>query len=183
MSAAPIPYQTAHPFALLQALERRLQAGANVAAAGGPVTWDGLAFRVRNQWCVAPAGEIREVLPLPGHTRIPGAKPWLMGLANLRGVIVPLIDLAAFLGMAKSPSLPTSRLLLLNSSREPLGFLVDEAAGQRRFSANEQCHDALDEAPAFRDVALGAFERNGTVQLAISLRRLAASEGFAHAGW
>lgn len=172
------------PFALLQALERRVHTGSIAVAAGsGPQTWDGLAFRVRGQWCAAPAGEVREVLPIPAHTRVPGAKPWLLGLANVRGVILPLLDLGAFLGLPKVVPQPVSRVLILNSLREPVGFLVDEAAGQRRFTAAEQNHEAVELAVAFAPHALGAFERNGVTQLALSLRRIAACEEFAHAGW
>ncbi len=182
MSAA-LSFDVGNPFSLLLALERRLQSGAANAAGGGPVTWDGLAFRVRNQWCLSPAGEVREVLPLPTHTRVPGARPWLLGLANMRGAIVPLIDLGGFLGMPKTLPQPAARVLVLNSARDPLGFLVDEAAGLRRFSAAEQRHEALGSAEAFAPYALGAFERAGAVQLALSLRKIAASEGFANGGW
>jgi len=172
------------PFALLQALERRIRTGSiAISSDGGPQTWDGLAFRVRQQWCAAPSGEVREVLPVPSYSRIPGAKPWLLGLANVRGAILPMVDLGAALKLPRMVSQPLSRLLILSSARDPIGFLVDETAGQRRFAPAEQHHEALTVATPFSPFALGAFERAGVVQLAISLKRLAGSEELADAGW
>ena len=43
--------------------------------------------------------ETREVLGYPAAiTRIPGAKSWVKGLANVRGQLLPMLDLRQFLG-------------------------------------------------------------------------------------
>ena len=82
---------------------------------------------------LASAGEIfsvSDVLPVP-HTR-----PWFLGVANLRGVLHGVVDMAAFLGLrpAALPEGPRdqARLLALNPA---LGahsaLLVDRLAGLR----------------------------------------------------
>lgn len=171
-----------NPFALLAALEARGRVTrADVAGQQGEV-WLGLGFRLRGQWCVAPRDDVREIIPLPSLSRAPGAKPWLMGVANVRGSILAVADLAVFLGLARQPPQSTSRVLILNSSRLPVGLLVDEVAGYRPFTPGEQRHARVASAGAISPWLLGAFERGGEVWHAFSLHRLAAAPEFLHAG-
>jgi hypothetical protein len=89
------------PFDLLRELERRsMAAAAGIGAGGGTVEeWVGVGFRVGDEQFVMARDEIREVLMVPpAVTRVPGAKPWLKGLANVRGHLLPLADLREFLG-------------------------------------------------------------------------------------
>jgi len=72
------------PFELLFALENRLRAARLDIAAGQTQSWTGLGFRLRQHWLVAPREDVREVITVPKVTRVPGAKPWLLGVANAR---------------------------------------------------------------------------------------------------
>ena len=48
---------------------------------------------------MASREQVREVLMLPDAvTRVPGAKRWLLGIANLRGQLLPLVDVKLLLG-------------------------------------------------------------------------------------
>jgi twitching motility protein PilI len=74
------------PFELLEELERRSRAA--FAGKGG--------FRIGQEQFVASRDQVGEVLMLPeSMTRVPGAKRWMLGIANLRGHLLPLVDLAA----------------------------------------------------------------------------------------
>ncbi|NIW97783.1 MAG: chemotaxis protein CheW, partial [Phycisphaerae bacterium] len=66
-------------------------------------------------------------------TRIPSAKPWLMGIANLRGTVITIVDLAHFL--ERNPILPakTNRIIVARSGDWHYGLLVDEVIGMRHF--------------------------------------------------
>src|SRR5581483_4275050 len=88
----------AQPFELLYALENRLRAARLDIAAGQTQSWTGLGFRLGEHWLVAPREDVREVITLPKVTRVPGAKPWLLGVANVRGNLLPVTDLAQMLG-------------------------------------------------------------------------------------
>ena len=48
-------------------------------------SWSGIGFRLGEHWYVAPMGEVSEVLHEPRFTQLPGVKPWVKGVANLRG--------------------------------------------------------------------------------------------------
>ena len=64
--------------------------------------WSGIAFRVGSNAYVAPMGEVAEVLHEPRCTLMPGVKPWVKGVANLRGRLLPVMDLGGFLGLELS---------------------------------------------------------------------------------
>ena len=123
------------------------------------------------------------VLPPPELTHIPAAQDWLLGVANVRGSLLPVCDLRLLAGYPVSPRTRSSRVIVLNSDRVPLGFLVDEVAGHRQFVPVDQKHRLADEAPApLADWLLGAFVRDGEAWRILSLQKLARAETLAQAG-
>ena len=96
-------------------------------------TWSGIGFRLAGQWYVAPMGEVAEVLPQPHTTRLPGVKPWVVGVANLRGRLLPVIDLCGFFGQALSTARKQRRVLVVDRADLFVGLLVDEVMGLQHF--------------------------------------------------
>ncbi len=171
------------PFELLAHLESRVQITRPDVVRRRSDVWLGLGFRVRGHWCVAPREDVREIIPLPSMTRAPGAKPWLMGVANVRGGILAVADLAQFLGLPRKAPQSTTRVLIFNSTKMPVGILVDEVAGYRQFSMSDQRHPRMAEAGPLAPYLLGAFEREEQPWFAFSLHKLSESLEFAHAGY
>lgn len=172
-----------HPFELLQQLETRLRAARLDVVAGQAEAWVGLGFRVADFWLTSPKEDVREVINPPRLTRVPNAKPWLTGVANVRGELLPVIDLRQFLGLPPSETLRAQRVLVFNSERVPAGFLVDEVAGYRQFTSGEQRSEVQDGKDNLRPYLLGGFVREGTPWLAFSLHKVAQSDTFKHAGY
>jgi twitching motility protein PilI len=170
------------PFELLFALENRLRAARLDIAAGQTQSWTGLGFRLRQHWLVAPREDVREVITLPKMTRVPGAKPWLMGVANVRGSLLPVTDLAQMLGDARVPEHRDQRVLVFNSDRVPAGVLVDEVAGYRQFAPSDQRHELARESGDLEPFLLGGFSREGRNWLVLSLHKLTGSQTFTVAG-
>lgn len=171
------------PYELLAALDARLQATAAAGAAGeAQDVWTGLGYRVGDRQMVTPRADVREVLTPPEYTRVPGAKPWLLGIANVRGDLLPLIDLKRLLGGESTAVLRNTRVLVYNADEVPAGFLVDEVAGFRRFNPPDQRHELVPaEGDALHPYLLGAFVRDGQLWLAMSLSRLVTSPVFQNA--
>lgn len=168
------------PLAMLRALEAQLQAQRDGAgdAAGRSQGWTGLGFRIGSRWFVAPRGDVREVIAPPPVTRIPNAKAWLSGLANVRGELLAIVDLARFFDLPPPDDPRGRRVLVLNSRAAPAGLLVDEIAGYRQFVAADQRNALKLDAAPFSPYLLGAFVRDGQPWYAFSLHRLAQSEAY-----
>jgi twitching motility protein PilI len=128
-----------HPFELLQEMERRSRAAhAGQGAGAAPEEWVGVGFRIGEEPFVAARDQVREVLMLPDTmTRVPGAKRWLLGIANLRGQLLPLVDVKLLLGSGRTTLRRNTRVISVNHREVPAGLVVDEVLGFRRFANSE----------------------------------------------
>lgn len=70
---------------------------------------------------------VREVLPLADFTVVPGAPDFVVGVTNLRGEILTVIDLRRFFGLAVKGVSDLSRLIVLGRDGAEIGVLADEA--------------------------------------------------------
>ena len=59
--------------------------------------WRGVGYRLGKRRFVSSFDEIVEIITLPGVTPVPGANPWMLGVANVRGNLIPVVDLKQFL--------------------------------------------------------------------------------------
>ena len=113
------------PFDLLRELERRSKV-ALAGASGDDVDidaeeWVGIGFRLADEQFIVARDDIREVLMVPALiARVPGAKPWIRGLANVRGQLLPIIDLKSFLGAGRFSGQRDARVLVMQG-RRPVG--------------------------------------------------------------
>lgn len=172
------------PFGLLQTLDGRLQRARLDRIAGRADRWTGLSLRLAGRDCLVPQREIREVIVRPQLTRIPNARPWLLGLANVRGSLLTLLDPALLAGLPAAAPTRHTRVAVLNSERESLGFVVDEVHGYRSFSVADQSPATeSDHEDAFASCRLGGFERDGQRWTVISFMRLLQLPQARQAGW
>ncbi|MBT8132207.1 MAG: chemotaxis protein CheW [Gammaproteobacteria bacterium] len=171
------------PFELLQELERRSRAAAvGIDTPGGSKDeWVGVAFRIGGHQLLAAREEVREVLPIPAATRVPGAVYWIRGLANVRGLLLPLTDLRAFLDSETIRDTRSTRVLIVNHRQIPTGLIVDEVMGFRRFSAAERAPSSEVSGHEYEAFITGAYSRDGEVTPVIGLTALVESERFLQA--
>src|SRR6202051_4220114 len=84
----------------------------SVAESSAGQEWVGVAFRMGGETCLVAREETREVLGYPAVvTRIPGAKGWVKGLANIRGLLMPMLDLRQFLGSGATVARRNTRIV------------------------------------------------------------------------
>ncbi|MFJ3485715.1 chemotaxis protein CheW [Pseudomonas sp. NPDC090202] len=128
--------QSQTAFQLLLDIDQRCRS----LAAGLPLQetrqqgWSGIGFRMGERFYVAPMGEVDEILHEPRYTPLPGVKPWVKGIANLRGRLLPIMDLYAFFGHELSPLRKQRRVLVVDDQEVFVGLLVDEVSGMQHFS-------------------------------------------------
>jgi len=149
------------PFELLAEIERRSrQAHSGQGSGTGPAEWVGVGFRIGEEQFVAARDHVREVLMLPDDmTRVPGSRRWLLGIANLRGHLLPLVDVKLLLGSGRTTLRRTTRVISVNHREIPAGLVVDEVLGFRRFMDHEHA-DSWPETVVRCDRFLtGAYQR------------------------
>ncbi len=172
------------PFELLAELERRgraVSAQVNQEGTTGR-EWVGVALRMAGDLYLVAREETREVLGLPpALTRVPGAKPWIKGLANVRGQLLPVIDLRQFLGSGSTPVTRNTRVVVVNHREIPAGLVVDEVLGFRRFAEGEFSGDAPPTVARCERYLAGAFRRGNEQWPVLSLRSVLESSAFSEA--
>jgi len=172
------------PFELLAELERRGRAVSAQQGQEGAAgrEWVGVAMRMAGELFLAAREETREVLSVPSSmTRVPGAKPWIRGIANVRGQLLPIIDLRQFIGSGVAPATRNTRIIVVNHREIPAGLLVDEVLGFRRFAESEFTGDAPPTVARCERYLAGAFKRAQEQWPVLSLRTILESPAFAEA--
>jgi len=141
-------------------------------------SWSGIGFRMGEAWYVAPMGEVSEVLHEPRFTQLPGVKSWVKGVANLRGRLLPVMDLCGFFGHEVSAPRKQRRVLVVEHNEVFAGLLVDEVFGLQHFAQDslEPVDQASGPMAAF---VKGRFQREQAWQV-FSPFALAQSQGFMH---
>lgn len=122
--------------------------------------WSGIGFNVLDQYFVAPMGEISELLEMPSYTKLPGVQPWVLGVANVRGRLLPLLDLAVFLGGRLNSSRKMHRVLVIEVNGLYTGVVVDAALGMQHFpisSFSQETKELPESAQAF---VKGCYSQN-----------------------
>jgi len=86
-----------------------------------------VTFHIAGEIFAAPMAPVQEIIRMPELAHVPLAPPSLLGLANLRGRILPIIDLRRIFGLPQQEANEATRALVINLG-VPMGLVVDRVA-------------------------------------------------------
>jgi twitching motility protein PilI len=171
----------AAPFAVLTDIAQRSRS----LAAGLPEQqeavelWNGIGFVLAGERYVAPMGEVTEILHVPRFTHIPGVRPFLMGAANVRGRLLPLVDLASFFNVPRSSkSTRERRVLVVELGDVFSGLVVDNVLGMQYFAKESFTAQPEGVPDSVRPFVNGGYGRNEEVWKVFSAADLVEDERF-----
>jgi len=127
-----------------------LALGAGPSSANGAAVTGGEASATAGQYLTFALGDgayaipilaVREIRGWEAVTQIPHSPHYVLGVMNLRGTVVPVLDLRVRLGMESRPRMPTSvvivvRVELADGSPMTVGCLVDGVSDVVSFAAD-----------------------------------------------
>ena len=87
-------------------------------------TDDVLLFTAAGERLALPASDIVEIIRPPVTTRVPHSPADLLGVANLRGTVLPILSLNGLLGRKTAPASQSARVIVVKGGT-PVGLLVD----------------------------------------------------------
>jgi|LGVF01.2.fsa_nt_gb twitching motility protein PilI len=167
-------------YALLQDIELR----SRTKALGLPQqvevrrTWSGVGFRLGNVNLLSKLEEVDEILVSPEMTKVPSALSWVKGIANIRGMLLPIMDLKDFIdGEAIKPGRKT-RIILIKKGELVSGLMVDEVFGMRHFFEEERTNNVPDVSDNLKKYLHGAFRKGNTHWGIFNMDNLAVDPGF-----
>jgi purine-binding chemotaxis protein CheW len=72
-----------------------------------------------------PVQRVREIIRVPPITRVPNGPAFLEGVVNLRGQVIPVMDLRKHLGIPSGDETRRSRVVVAELGRHTVGLIVD----------------------------------------------------------
>ena len=86
-----------------------------------------VVFKVAGSEYALPAGDVLQMESYAGATPVPGSQPWVAGIMQVRGRIVPVVDLRARFGLPKMDRTLDSRVVVGTHGDRAVALLVDAA--------------------------------------------------------
>lgn len=86
-----------------------------------------VVFKVGSGDYVLPAAEVLQLEAYEGATQVPGAPPYVSGIVQVRGRVVPVVDLRARFSLPAAERTLDSRIILVTIEDRVVGLLVDSA--------------------------------------------------------
>jgi len=129
-----------------------------------------LGFRIADLHLVCPFERVSEVAPIPALFRIPNLPPWILGAANLRGNVVPVANLARFLGLQNR--VERGMLVVFGGGEDRFGVLADDRPDIHFFAPQHRLH-VLPPAPeGLRPHLVTAYEKERVIWLEVDMGAL-----------
>lgn len=110
---------------------------------------DYIVFSMSGGEYAVPVGDIAEIARVPLVTRVPNVPDFVRGVTNLRGEIIPVLNLALLVGLPDTTQASRGRVLFVQARRgvSPAALLVDDVKGIQRLQSQqfEQVNGLVDD--------------------------------------
>jgi len=174
---------TVNPVDILRDIEERCRASASdlphKADAGNE--WSGIGFRIGDNYLVTQLGEAVEILDVPAMSRVPLTRPWVLGVANVRGNLLPVVDVQGMLSGTMTQHTARARVLVFDHDGLFSGLLVDEVLGLKHFNEGEYTDETVPVDDFLQPYTEHGFRRGGRVWSIFSLYALVDAPQFLQA--
>lgn len=121
--------------------------------------------------------KVREIIGMMDITAVPRTPEYIRGILNLRGKVIPVIDLRLKFGMESAPQTEESCIIVVQASGGERGITVDKVSEVQNIAAGD-----IEETPSFGDEVetsyiLGIGKTNGKVKLLLDIDRALTENG------
>jgi purine-binding chemotaxis protein CheW len=130
-----------------------------------------LTFRSESRLYALAAEKVSEVIRPTALARVPQAPQSLLGLANLRGAVMPVASVRGLLGLDEVATTPASRLIILDGTT-PVALAVDEVAALVTVPASQVRTGEAELSSATGEQLQGVFQANGKIAKILDIRAL-----------
>jgi len=121
---------------ILRARAHTLARAPRPAPAAG-TTLELLEFRLGSERYALETRHVQDVHPLRELTPLPGTPPFVLGIVNVRGRILPVLDLKKFFDLPERGLTDLHRIILVRGNGLELGLLADVIVGVRSVAADD----------------------------------------------
>jgi purine-binding chemotaxis protein CheW len=141
-----------------------------------------LTFRLAKEEYAVPILSVREIIGIMPMTSLPGTPSYIEGVINLRGKIIPVMDLRSRLDMPWREPTRETCIIVLRFEGLDLGVVVDSVCDVRLLQPSESDTIAELGSNVPKDFFRGISKTDGKVRLLLDIDRLFALESVAGQG-
>ncbi len=143
--------------------------------------WVGVGFRIGDSKLIAAMSDIKEILDLPEFTTVPGVKSWIVGVANVRGSLLPIMDMKGYLLGEDIKHRHKGRVIVIDYKGFNTGLVVEEIYGMRHFRESDETSDIPEVHESISPYVERAFKQDEEYWPVISFNEMTQDERFAQA--
>ena len=96
-----------------------------------------VVFKVAGAEYALPASDVLQMDSYSGATRVPGSRPYVAGIVQIRGAVVPVVDLRMRFGLPPIERTLDSRVVVGKHGDRPVGLIVDSAREVLKLEAEQ----------------------------------------------
>jgi purine-binding chemotaxis protein CheW len=146
------------------------------AVEGADVDNQFVTFVVADDHFAVPMAPVQEIIRVPTVARLPLAPASLLGLANLRGKVLPIVSLRHVFGMAEIEATDSTRALVIDLGT-PIGFVVDRVASVMAVESSQIESAASIQASVSTELLTGVLKTgDGDLTMVLDFASLIASQ-------
>ena len=94
-------------------------------------------FELSNQLYALPIQETQEIIRMTDITTVPNSKEYVEGIINLRGSVVPVINLNRRLGLIERSRDDSTRIIVVEYNGQKVGMIVDNVQEVGKYTEDE----------------------------------------------
>jgi purine-binding chemotaxis protein CheW len=131
-----------------------------------------VGFRIGRETFGLPISMVREIVRVPEITTVPNAPDYIEGVINLRGRIIPVVDLRKRFGVKSVEPNKKNRIVVVELGTRAIGLIVNSASEVLRIppSEIEEPHSVFQEGEL--DFITGVGKLNGRLVILLDLERI-----------
>ena len=133
-------------------------------------TW--VAFHLDGETYALPVSHVREIVRVESITRVPGGPREIRGVTNVRGRVIPVVDLRVRLELPPVEIAPESRVLVAEARGRPIGLLVDGVRAVERLDLLEVEEPPAEVRTPRSEHVLGVLREGGELTILLDVDRV-----------
>jgi purine-binding chemotaxis protein CheW len=137
-----------------------------------------IEFEIDRQRYAFPICQIREILILKNITPMPQVPNYVAGVSNLRGEIIPIVDLRVMFGLPHRKADEQTRTIVVNVAEKTIGAMVDAVARVLRVEKDSVSEPPENMVSNGRDYIQGFVKSDDRLVIILDAERLFTAENF-----
>jgi purine-binding chemotaxis protein CheW len=157
-----------------------IQGGYTMAVSENTAINQYLTFKLDEEFFTIEVSKVREVLELVKITKVPDSPPFMRGIINVRGSVVPVVDLKLKFGLPQTEQKTTTRIIVMEIARDD-DLLVIGALADSVKEVIEMNTDQIEAAPEIgtrwnKDLIKGVGKHNEEFIIILDIDKIFSSE-------